>query len=170
MATVKSNGTINLGFNQDLAYGIGQIQNLSVPMVLRTVFNVSGALADQCNKLHLKQYTLVASTPQNIDLQSLVDPSGATVSLGAVRVLALRNNATTDGWVLLVGAAGSNEWDGVVSNAGTLTVYPSSAANDGFTVFQIPNTTGAVVDGTHHLLKLDPGSHSFTVDVLIAGY
>jgi hypothetical protein len=170
MATVKSNGTINLGFNQDFPFGIGQVQNLSAPFVLRTIFGVSGALADQCSKLHLKQYSLVASTPQNIDLQSLVDVSGATVSLAAVRVIAFRNNASTDGWVLLVGAAGANEWDAIVSASGTLTVYPASGVNDGFAVFQAPNTTGAVVDSTHRLLKLDPGPHSFTVDVLIAGF
>jgi hypothetical protein len=170
MATVKNNSQISIGFTQDFTFGIGQVQTLAPPFLLRSIFNVSGTLADQCNKLHVKQYALVASTPQVIDLQSLLDVSGATVSLGAVRFLAIRNNATTDGWVLLVGAAGSNEWDGIVSASGTLTVYPSSTINDGFAAFQVPNTTGSAVDSTHHLLKLDPGTHSFTADVVIAGY
>jgi hypothetical protein len=170
MATVTANNNISAVFTQVLNFGIGQSTNLQEPMTLRSTFNVSGTLADQCTKLYSARLSLVASTPQTIDLQSLVDASGATISFNAIRFLAVRNNAATDGWILLVGAAGSNAFEAFVSSAGTFTVYPSSAANDGFTVFQVPNTTGGTVDSTHHNLKLDPGAHSFTADVLIGGY
>ena len=162
--------TLSLAWVQQLLYGLGQTLSQPISMAFRSLFKASGTAADQCQLVHNKTYTFVASTPQTIDLQSLLDVNGTSISFSAVRMLAIRVNATTDGQVLLVGNAGANEWDGITSSGGKVVVYPSSGVNDGFMLFQMPNTTGAVVTGTTHLLKLDPGSSAFTADVLIVGF
>lgn len=170
MATVTANNNLAITFQELLTYGGVQTSTLPVPMVLRSIFNVSGALADQCNKLYMARLTFVTSTPQTLDLNALTDAvTGAAISFGLVRVLAIRVNSTTDGQKLLAGNSGTNEWNAIISNGGTIAVYASSLVNDGFVIFQIPGTTGAVVDGTHKTLKLDPGANAFTADVLIAG-
>lgn len=172
MATVNGNSTINIDFWQTISYAISQTQKLDVPFVLKSVFNVSGILADQCTKLYCPTggLTFVASTPQVLNLQSLTDVTGAALSFAGIRFLAIRNNATTDGWVLLVGAAATIAWEALVSTGGTITVHPSTSVNSGFSMHQLPGTTAGVVDSTHKSLQLDPGGHAFTADILIAGF
>jgi hypothetical protein len=170
MALVTANNNVSVQINQALSFGIGQTSTLPVAASFRTTFNVSGVLADQCDLLHAKTYTLVASTPQTIDLTALLDPVGAAVVFARVRLVAIRVKSITDGAVLLLGASGANDWTGLVSTAGTVKVYASSALNDGFTIFQMPNTTGAVVTSAgQRLVKLDPGTNAMLVDILIAG-
>lgn len=129
-----------------------------------------GTLADQIDGLAAVPLTLSSSTPQTVDLSTLVDVlTGASLTVARVVFVAAKVTSAVDGTVLKLGAAGSNEWDGLGSNGGTVNVYPSSpnAANDGFTVFSAPGTTAMPVDGTHHLLKCDPGSAAMTAVLLI---
>jgi hypothetical protein len=166
---IVGSNQIAFNFTQPIAYGIGQTQPLPIPLVFRSLYRTYGTLIDQCNLIHSKTYTFVASTPQLIDLKSLLDAVGVTIALARVRLLAVRVNSQTDGQVLLLGANGANDWLGLSSTGSTVTVYPSSPQNDGFAVWQMPNTTGAPVGSSTHLLKADPGSNAFTVDILIAG-
>ena len=84
--------------------------------------------------------------------------------------MAFRNKSAADGHVLLVGGAASDAFEGWISTAGTITVYPASAVNDGWVVFTAPNTTGIVVGGSAYNLKLNPGTYSDIVaDVVILG-
>lgn len=160
--------TIN--FTQTSTVGVGSSVNLPILLALKSTFRQSGALLDQCNLIHAKTYTFAASTPQTLDLKALTDVLGNAIVFARVRLVAIRVQAQTDGWLLLVGAAGTNEWDGLTSASGTVTVYPSTAINDGFAIWQMPNATGAAVGSSTHLLKLDPGTNALgPVDVIIAG-
>lgn len=130
-----------------------------------------GHLADQCDLVYAASITFVTSTPQTLDLTSLTDVVGGAVNFARVRLVAIKNLSTADAAVLTVGNSVTNEWDGFLSAAGTLKVFPSSANNPkgGWVILTAPNTTGIVVDSTHKTLKLDPGANAFTVNVIIAG-
>lgn len=169
MAGVTGNNTIGLSFNEALSYGVGQSQQVPIPLSFRSVFRAAGVLLDQCDLIHCKTYTFVASTPQVVDLKNLVDIFGAVAALARVRFLAIRVNSVVDGQGLLAGANGSSDWLGLSSAGSTVTVYPGTAANDGFAIWQMPNTAGAPVGASTHLLKLDPGTGAFGVDLLVAG-
>ncbi len=170
MSQVTATNTLGLNFSEGLSYGIGQSQNISIPLAFRSLFKVYGGLLDQCNLVHCKTYTLAASTPQTINLQSLLDIFGNSVDLARVRFIAIRNNSQVDGQVLQAGGAGTDPWVGLCSSGtATVPIYPSTANNDGFAIFQMPNSTGAAVGPTNCNLELNPGSNAYTVDVLIAG-
>jgi hypothetical protein len=169
MSVVTASNAISINFNQAFAYGVGQTSTAQIPLSFRSLFKVFGDLLDQCDLIHCKTYTFVASTPQVIDLKALLDILGAAVVFAKVRFFAIRVNSQTDGQVLLVGANGSNDWLGLSSTGSTVTVYPSTANNDGFAIWQMPNSAGAAVGSSTHLLKLDPGGNAFTVDLMIAG-
>ena len=112
-------------------------------------------------------YALAASTPQTLDLTTLQDPHGNALTVTRSRYIAFKLLSSTDGQTVKVGNYGSNDFLGFVSSGGTVTVYPSTANNDGFTVFSAPNTTGMAVDGTHKNLKLDPGSTAASLLVIV---
>jgi hypothetical protein len=170
MANVQVNGTQQLQLQQA---GTGILAGISTQKLetFKSVMQTAGVLADQCDTLHMKTYSFVASTPQTIDLSTLTDIYGNAISFsgGRVRVLAIKINSTTDGVNLILGDSVTNEWDAFLSAAGTLTVFPGTANNDGFFILAAPNTTGMAVSSSHKTLKLDPGSNTFTADVIIAG-
>jgi len=172
MATVTTQASIlQTGFRQQISFGIGQSQIVPVPLVLKQVFGVSGALADQCRYLYCPPtIAFAASTPQTLDLTALTDIFGAAFGFAGVRVAIFRNNSVVDADLFQAGNAGANEWAGLCSNLATVPLYPSTAANDGFVMYQMPNLTGAVVDSTHKLLKIDPGTLAKGLDLLIAGF
>lgn len=133
-------------------------------------FGSSGTLADQCDLIHIKTYTFVAATPQTIDMATLADPYGAAQAWARARLLAFRVRWATDNLPLLVGATGANGWTALTGDStGAVRVYPSSAINDGFTVWAFPQTSGAAISGTDHLLKLDPGTAAGEVEVYVMG-
>jgi hypothetical protein len=171
MATVKGGCSPVISFTQFAAIGATPADDTPVAVLaLRGAFNASGVAADQCDLIYARPLTFVASTPQTLDLTALTDPAGNAISFARVRFLAIRIRDTTAGHVLLVGGAGTNEWGGFLSSGAILTVFPSTAANDGFFLLPAPNTTGIVVSGTSKLLKLDPGAVALgIVDVVIAG-
>jgi hypothetical protein len=135
---------------------------------LRLRFGAQGSLADQIDGLYYAQLTFVASTPQTLDLTTLTDPLGNSLgSIARVRFVGIKVNWTTNGVPLIVGGAGANEWNGFLSNGGTIKVYPSSANNDGFFLLSAPQTTAVTVSGTSKLLKLDPQTAAGTVDIIL---
>lgn len=126
----------------------------------------SGTAADQVDGVALVLLTLAVSTPQNIDLSTLVDfYTGATLTVARLRFAAFKNLSKVDGPKILIGNAGTNEYDGFVSSGGTIPVFPSTAQNDGIFFWSAPNTTAGPVDPTHKVIKCDPGS---TAQVLLA--
>lgn len=174
MATVTGTNTFSIQMQQLLAYGPGGLQstNPPIPFIIRSLFKTSGSLADQCNLISTNTLNLVASTPQSLNLTTLLDIYAATADFACVRLIALRNNSNTDGAIVLLGASGTHDWLGMSAGAATTTLnlYPSTSNNDGAIVWQMPGTTGAVVDATHNIIKFDPQTAAMTVDYLIAGH
>src|SRR5258708_1791896 len=168
MSSVSIQSSLAVTFSQ---VGTGILSTTSVPktLSLASVLQTSGVLADECDTLHMKTYTFTASTPIPIDLTSLTDIFGNAISFARVRLIAFRNLATTDGWVLTVGAAVSTPWTGFLNATGTTPIFPSSTINSGFTVFAAPNTTGMPVTGSSKILQMNPGANTFSCDVYIAG-
>jgi hypothetical protein len=156
-------------FNQTPSSGVFAGNNVQFPTVrLQSAFK-AGVAADQIDGYSQVNLALAASTPQNVDLMALVDFQGVALTVLHIAFIAIKVLTPGDGFVILVGAAGANEFNGFVSAAGTVTVYPPSPTglNDGFTVFSAPSTTGMPVSSSHHLLKFDPGTTAQNVIVLI---
>ena len=167
--TVTGSANLNPSFYYTPGAGFLNGTAIQLNKSIRSLFNTSGVTADQVDTLYCNTLTFAASTPQTLDLTSLTDILGQSISFARVRLLIIRINSTTDGQNLLMGASGTNEWNALVSASGTITVYPSTSLNAGYNCFSMPNTTGAVVSGSHKTLKLDPGANAFSVDVIIAG-
>jgi hypothetical protein len=128
----------------------GYLAGTSIPITPARILAYfgSGTLADQIDGLSPLLLTFTASTPQTLDLSALLDAFLAPITTARVRFMLIKNLATTDGFNLLVGGAGTNEWNGPLSSGGKLTVGPSTANNDGFALLSAPNTTGYPVYGT----------------------
>jgi hypothetical protein len=132
--------------------------------------NTPGAGADQVALHHAKTYHLAGAT-QVIDLQSLLDINGATISFAKVRSVLLVNRSAVDGQDCLLGypATTANAWTGLVSNPGQIAVKPSSPSNSGTMLLLAPNASGFPVSPTSRLLQLDPGAATMDVDLEIVG-
>jgi hypothetical protein len=167
---VTSQSQLGIAFTEALLYGIGGQVNAAIAMTLRSAFRASGSAIDQCDLIYCKNYPLTAA-PVVIDLQSITDVLAGSIAFARLRMIALRNNGTGDGQIVLIGANGANDFLGLTASAATVTLnlYPSTGANDGFMIFQAPNVTGMLVGSSTHLLKLDPQSATLSVDLLLAG-
>jgi hypothetical protein len=129
-----------------------------------------GVLADQCDGIAFLPLAFAASTPQTIDLNALVDfYTGATLTVARVPFIAFKNLSQLDNDFFTVGDAVTNEWDGFLSAAGTMLVYPSSpgAANDGFTVISAPGLTAMPAGVSTYNLKINPGTLAKSLIVVI---
>lgn len=150
----------------------GQTTSVSVTDGWSFSFGISGTGADQ-NTLYAATTLHLTGSPQVIDLTTLTDPYGIVCGFTNIHWIAIKHLGTTDLTALLVGwntvQAGAHT--GFVSNPGQLSVYPSTASNNGFTIFTAPNQTGAPVGGIYGTqLQFDPQSQTFDVDLQIAGY
>lgn len=171
---VTGSAPINIAFQQTLTSGylanVSPPVNIPIPMSLACFLQSAGTGANQVNQGTGIRLSLAAS-PQTIDLTSLTDLDGNAFSLARVKLLAFRHNGKTDTQDAAIGG-GSNAFTAFFTG---LTVKPGTsgngqgANNDGFTVFCAPNATAAVVDATHKLIVVDPGAHTFTMDIVILG-
>lgn len=169
MATANVSGTTQIAFSFNQTPSTGFLNGVPLPIAetFKAIFRTSGVLADQIDNIHAKTYTFVASTPQSIDLTTITDIIGNTITAKRVRLLAIKVKWTTD-VPLIVGNSGTNDFEAFVGAGGTFKVYPSSANNDGFAIFTCPQTLGApTIDSTHKILKLDPQTAAGDVDVII---
>lgn len=172
MANVTGTVRTNIAFQiAGTGWLSGSAQSVAPPTTPQSTY-ANGTAANAVDLIYATTLTLSA-TPTTLDLTSLTDPLNGAVAFARVREVYIRNNATTDGWNLVVGPGASNGWAGTSQFFGassTVNVGPSTAnPNTGKLAFSAPNTTGYVVDGTHKTLKLDPGANTFTVEILIAG-
>jgi hypothetical protein len=173
MATVSGTARSSIAFSLTGAGWLaGQATAIAPPTNPQNTFT-NGTAAGQGDLVYAATITLSAA-PQTLDLTSLLDPLNGAVAFARVRVFYLCNKATTDGWVVTLGNDGTNEWSGAsqfLSASGTLKIGPTLAGTANAGRFEIwsPNTTGYVVDSTHKRLKIDPGAHSFDVEIMIVG-
>lgn len=167
MAVVTGTVQLVTGFNQTNSSGLVTTQTLPASISLTTQY-ANGTGAGQVNLIYAKQIALVASTPQTLDLTTLTDLSGATVSFARVRELVIQVVTATSAFNVTVGAATSNPWAPFWGTTGTDVVFAGSIR-----YFTDPTSVGAgvgaVTSGTSKSLKLDPGSNNVTLNLLIAG-
>ena len=169
MSTATGSCSPSVNLTQTSTVGVGSSVQIPIQLNLRGNFRVSGTALDQLDTIHAKTYALAASTPQTIDLMALADVLGNAISFARIDLIAIRVQDQVDGQVLLVGGAGTGEFDGFLTSGGKLTVFPSTATNDGYFILQAPNATGMPVGSGSHLLKLDPGANAMSVDLIIGG-
>lgn len=129
-----------------------------------------GAGAGQANELYHKQRTLAASVTEDLDLTGavLLDPLGGAVTLARVKGLVIAAAATNTNNVV-VGAAASFAWTGLLGATHTVTLRPGAV----FAAFAgVADATGYVVTaGTGDLLKVanSGGTTSVTYDIIVYG-
>jgi hypothetical protein len=169
MSVVSAKFIPNLTVTQTPASGFLNGQTLNIPETLSANFG-NGSGTDQINYVACTTVSLAGSTT-TVDLTSMTDIQGSAVNFAKVRFLIIKNNATTDGYTLLVGGNGSNPWAGFLTTTSKLTVFPGTTTNPngGFVILSMPSATPAAVSGTSKLLLLDPGSNTFTVDIIACG-
>lgn len=168
MPTGGLSGT-QISFSETPASGFLAGTTFQIPATRVQCYLKQGTGVDQCDGVSAEIISLVASTPQIVDLSALTDAiTGAALTVARIVFIAFKNLATTDGYNVLIGDAATNEFDGFLSAAATMTLFPSSPLNDGFVVISAPNATGMPVNSTHKALKLDPGSNAIQV-VMIVG-
>lgn len=169
MSTLQGGCNPNVSFT--LTGPVGTNPTGQIPQTMGLVGQFSpGSGADQCNWIHARTYTFVASTPQTIDLTALTDIVGTSFSFAIVRWLCYRIQSTNATYLLTVGGAGTNEWNGWLTSGSKALWYPSSLVNHGFTILQAPSATGMPVSGSSKLFKMDPGSNAVgLVDLMLVG-
>jgi hypothetical protein len=152
----------------------GQSQSVQPPTPCVASYS-AGSGAGQVAGIYAATLTL-AGAPTTLDLTALLDPLGGAVALARVVEFYVKNNATTDGWVVRIGPGGTNGWAGpgqfFAAGSPPVAVGPSTPGSvpcAGKLNFAAPHATGYPVDATHRTIVLDPGAHTFTVDILIVG-
>ena len=165
-ATADGSATIRLGY----AALAGALKAAPVlpSLPLRAAFRAIGTAADQVDGWAWATLAMAASTPQVVDLSAMVDLQGNPLTAARARLIAIRWGCQADAVPLLVGGAGTNEFDGFLSGGGKIAVPPSSPGNDGWLVIAAPQTSGMPIDATHRLLKLDPQAGAGQVDLVVA--
>jgi hypothetical protein len=156
-------------FSEVPASGIFAGTSVTLPSQRFQALFQNGTLTDQIDGLSAQLLTFAASTSQTIALNALTDFLGNTLTVARVPFIAFRNLSVVDNDCFTVGDAVTDEWDGFLSAAGTMLVYPSSvgSVNDGFVVISAPGTTAMPVGGSNYNLKINPGSLAKSLILLV---
>lgn len=132
----------------------------------------NGTALDQVDLVYFTTLTFVASTPQVLDLTSLLDPLGGVVNFKRIKKIIIKPKGLVDNVILKLGYSGvtSNAWISLVTNPGQISLQAAPTANNdaGFVILA-PNATGYVVGATNKLLNLDPGTAAYSVDIELQG-
>jgi hypothetical protein len=167
-------GTVNrnVSFTETATIGLATA-NLNEPMVTSFSYTPAGTATVQVDTIHAKTYTLAASAT-TIDLTSLTDPAGNSISFARVREFVVTNADTVATHTVKVssGAATAVAWLPPAANA--LVLQPQGAGSSpGRIDLSDPNGTGAgvgyIVDSTHKTITFDPGAFTIAINVLIVG-
>lgn len=174
MATVSGPLSMRADITQSVSSGVISTQALLASFGLSVNLS-NGTGSGAVDLVYAKQLSLAGSAT-TLDLTSLTDLSGASISFARVRVLIVQNLATTAAYTLTLGAAASNQWTGFLGTAtSTAVIQPNVGATSNYSshvfldLYSTGASTGAYVDGTHKSFKLDPGANTFSANVLILG-
>jgi hypothetical protein len=163
---VAGTDALTAGFNQTVSTGVVTTQTIPASINLSTSYT-NGTAAGKIDALYAKQLTL-AATPTTLDLQALPDLTGTNQVLLRVREIIIQVVTATVDFNVTLGNAASNAFSAIWGATGTNVVMAGS-------IYHItdPTTVGSgkgyIVDATHKNLKLDPGSNSVVVNIIIAG-
>lgn len=168
-AVVAGQITPTFSFSQTPSTG-GLANQALAPALGALAINLKNgnAAPDLVDLLSIVPINLVATTT-TLDLTTLTDVLGGAVNLLNVMAMIFVNYSTVAGHDLLVGDAVTNEWDGLLSSAGTLRIPASSVKNPfgGFVIVGCPN--GLAVSSSHKVLKVDSGANTVTGAILFVG-
>lgn len=168
MAVVNGNLNVSASFSQTVTAGLVTPQNLGANASQNLPYG-NGTGANQIDLIHAKAYSLVASTPQTIDLTSLPDLSGVTVNMARVREILCWITDTALSHTVVLGAAASNPFAAFWGTTGLQTIYPGSAVYRFSDPTSVGSGVGAVTSGTNKSLKIDPGSNNVVFNLVILG-
>lgn len=165
---VTGNVNFNASFGEAVSSGFPTSNTLS--QAVQQIDNyANGTGSAQIDTLYAKQITLVASTPQTLDLTTVTDPAGNSANFARVREAIFQNVTTTASYDVKVSAGASN---------GVIFLPPSSSplfCRYGSTLrisdkVSTGSGNGNVVGGTTKTVTLDPGTNGpIIINVIIAG-
>lgn len=135
----------------------------------RTAHLDSGTGAGKADLRFTDTRTLAASATEDLDLAgTLLDVFGAALTFVRIKALMI-SAATTNTNNVIIGAAATNPWIGLLNAAGTITLRPGQWIGSGSGAADA--TCMAVTAGTGDLLKIanSAAGTSVTYDILIVG-
>lgn len=164
---LTSSMSMSAAATQSVAADLGSATRLA--NVRRAVALATGTGAGQADLAFSDRRTIAASGTENLDLAgTLVDSFGATITFVKVKGIYIAASAANTNSVV-VGAAGSNPWVGLLNSTGTVTLRPGM----GFMAIagQADATGMGVVAATGDLLKVanSGGTTGVDYDVVIIG-
>lgn len=171
MAQITGGLTVNTTYAQVNSAGFGGNATRTGGNQNYTTQFVTSLTAGSADAVDVK-YTGVLtlnSAASTLDLTSLTDDSGASISFTRVRSITIRNRATVDAQKLTISGGTGSPWLGAGGANWNHYVFASTANSPGVYAFSAPNTAGAVVASSAKTLKIDPGAYAITADVEIVG-
>jgi hypothetical protein len=166
LATVNGFVAHNVSFSM-VATGLVGTPSIGSPLTPSNRYT-SGTGPNQCD-LFYEKVLLLAATPTTLDLTALTAPDGSPVNLARVRLLIVQTISTTAAQKVTVSGGATNPWVAQWGAAGSMIAWPGN----GVVVAEDPLSTGAgtglIVTSTSKSVKLDPGTATLSVYVVIAG-
>ena len=173
MANVFVTATMTVSFSETITSGLITPETLQVilqiPNIpLCSVTYTNGTAAGQVDTIYGKSLT-VNATALAIDLTSVTDLNGASVTFARAREFILFNPDTTAGHDVQVYQGASNGW----APLGTSSNPQIARANGGWVWLHDPNSTGGgngnVVTSTSKNIVLNTGANNITFYLFVVG-
>lgn len=168
--TVTGQLTPQVGIQHAVTSGFLNGQTLAVPITLACTLT-NGTTADKSDLIGVATFSFSGTTPQTVNLKTMLDVQGGAVAFVKVKWFILRLEATTDAVTVAMTPSASNGWTtGFLAASSTLTFQGASSTNPygGFFIVSAPNTTGYAVDNTHKSIDLTP-SATCTATLVVVG-
>lgn len=169
---VAGTSAMNLGFVETITSGV--VTTLTLPATINQSITYSnGTTALSVDLIHAKQYTLNAAAT-TIDLTSIADLNGSTVSFTRIREFVVQNLSSFDVQVYAYSLSGfTNMLPGSASTLYARAAASASSLSGGMIRISDPITSvssqGILVASSNCKFRLDPGANSCSVNVLILG-
>lgn len=126
----------------------------------------SGTSANQADLVYASAAgaTISSGTPLDVDLNSLTDAFGSSISFVEVCGFVITNDSTTASQTLTVGNAASNAWTGWSGGA----THTSVVGPEGALFWWSPSDGGAV-SGSNKILRIAASAASMPYKLLVVG-
>lgn len=165
--TVTGTVAFDAKFNESVTTGFPTAVSVTQEISQNDNYPTAGTASGQCDTLFAKQYTL-SGTTTTIDLTSLTDPAGNSITFARVREFIVQNTATTAGYDVKVEAGASNGWGPLPPSTNPLYCRYGSVVRVSDKL-STGSGNGNVVTSTSKTVTFDPGSNTVTINVLIVG-
>lgn len=125
----------------------------------------NGTSADQAQKAWYQEATITAGSNSDIDLTSLTDRKGVSLSFSNIKWVLIRLTSPAVGAKLIFkGSTATNPWQAWKGAAADNEDIPDI-------LFRTNNKDGWATSGTNKVLRLNnPGGSSVTYDIVIVGH